>query len=158
MNLFVPGQRNNWRRLSWKLEATSSWKWWGPKTEAMDEEVEGGREESTDEVRKKRGKERRGRGVEGGRIEGEEKRQIMVLSNGLKARGPKMVLVEGPERRSGDLKTAEIGNNDFHSSDKFIIVSKKKKELFEYQTINDRHFKSSKTLFAYKHVTSSLPL
>lgn len=75
-------------------------------------------------MRRKRGKERRGRGVKGGNREGEEKRQVMVLSFGLKTRGPKIVLAEGPESRSGGLKTAEIGNNDFHSSEKFITECK----------------------------------
>lgn len=86
--------------------------------------MDGGREESKEEVRRKRGKERWGRGEEGGKREGEQKRQVIVSGMGLKTRGPTVGLVEGPERRSGDLKTAEIGNKDFHSSDKSIISSK----------------------------------
>lgn len=51
--------------------------------------------------------------MRGGSREGEEKRRVVVLGFGLKNRGPN---IEGFERRSGGLKTDEIGKRDFHSS------------------------------------------
>lgn len=47
---------------------------------------------------------------------------VVVLGIGLNTSGPKMGFEEGPERRSGDLKPAEIGNRDFHSSDKYTAI------------------------------------
>lgn len=82
----------------------------------MEWEVEGRGAESGEEVRRKRGRERWGRGGRWGRRQEEEKRTAAELGSGLKMRGPRMGLSEGFERRRGGLKTDEIGKRDFHSS------------------------------------------
>jgi hypothetical protein len=85
----------------------------------MEEEVEGGREE---EVWRNLGRVRwGGGGRERGKREGEEKRRVRVWGIGLKRRGPRMGLEEGPERRSGGACTVEIGKRAFHSDDKSIV-------------------------------------
>jgi hypothetical protein len=109
-----------WRR--W--EAASFWR--GPRREATEEEVEWVREE---EVRRNLGRERwGGGGRERGKREGEENMTVSVRGIGLKRRGPRMGLAEGPERRSGGAKTVEIGKRDFHSDDKFIVGEEEEEE------------------------------
>lgn len=81
--------------------------------------MEGGTEE---EVTRNRGRESwGGGGREPGNREGEDSRSVRVWFTGLKRSGPRIGLVEGPESRSGGVKTSEIGNKDFQSVEKSIV-------------------------------------